>query len=101
MPKRIVHGVERATPIAIQVDDVSIEAYPGETVAAALIAAGRSVLGVNWDQRARGPVCNIGVCYECLVETRPGADVGEFRLRRACMTTATDGMVVRTVRPRT
>jgi D-hydroxyproline dehydrogenase subunit gamma len=100
MPKRIMHGVERATPISILVDDVPIEAYPGETVAAALIAAGRLALGFNWDQRARGPVCNMGVCYECVVETRPGSDVGEFRLQRACMTPVRDGMVVRTTRHR-
>jgi sarcosine oxidase subunit alpha len=95
-----MHGVGRATPISILVDDVSIEAYPGETVAAALIAAGRLALGFNWDRRARGPVCNMGVCYECVVETRPGSDVGEFRLRRACMTPVSDGMVVRTTRHR-
>lgn len=98
MPKRIMHGVERATSISILVDDVSIEAYPGETVAAALIVAGRLTLGFNWHRRPRGPVCNMGVCYECVVETRPGADVGEFRLQRACMTPVRNGMVVRTTR---
>ncbi len=98
MAKRITQGVERASPIAIVVDDVSIEAYPGETVAATLMAAGRLTLGFNWDQRARGPVCNMGVCYECVIETRAGTDEGEFRLQRACMTPVKDGMVVRTTR---
>ena len=40
---RIRKGVERGQPFFIEVDGEKIKAYQGETVAAALMAAGRRV----------------------------------------------------------
>ncbi len=99
MAKRVTQGVERGPPITIVVDGVPLEAYPGETLAAALMAAGRLTLGFNWNHRARGAVCNMGVCFECLVETlRSDAEGADYELQRACMTRVEEGMAIRTTR---
>ncbi|WP_324786908.1 (2Fe-2S)-binding protein [Streptomyces sp. H51] len=63
----------------------------GQTVAAALVAAGR----VAWRttrvrQRPRGVFCGIGVCFDCLV-TIDGAGG-----QRACLVLARAGMTVTT-----
>ncbi|MEU5093580.1 (2Fe-2S)-binding protein [Streptomyces sp. NPDC020996] len=63
----------------------------GQTVAAALVAAGR----VAWRttrvrRRPRGVFCGIGVCFDCLV-TIDGAGG-----QRACLVLARAGMTVTT-----
>jgi D-hydroxyproline dehydrogenase subunit gamma len=37
---RLEHGVRRPAAVAIEVDGVRVDAYPGESVATALLAAG-------------------------------------------------------------
>jgi sarcosine oxidase subunit alpha len=39
--RRVGEGVARGAPFVLTVDGEAIEAYPGETVATALLAAGR------------------------------------------------------------
>lgn len=67
----------------------SIQAWPGETVAGALIANGDFDLRSAEDTSSRGVLCSIGVCWECrcIIDGQPN--------RRACMTEAKPGMVVR------
>lgn len=88
--QRLWRGVGRPDPVIVHVDGKPIEAYPGESVAAALLAAGVAVFRVTSQGAPRGPFCNMGVCFDCLVEVdgRPGV--------RACMTTVRAGMRVRT-----
>ena len=79
-------GVERGPRVTFTFDDVGIEAYAGETVAAALTAAGH--LRIRRSTRLgapRGIYCNMGICYECLV-------VFGGRAVRGCMLQVTDGM---------
>jgi predicted molibdopterin-dependent oxidoreductase YjgC len=76
--------------ITISVDGASVSAQAGQTIAAALMAAGwkswrRSLYG-----HPRGVFCGIGVCYDCLVTVDGTSNV------RACLTRVTDGMVVET-----
>ena len=62
---------------------------PGQTVAAALIAAGiRSWRTTRHNAAARGLFCGIGACFDCLVTVngQPG--------ERACLRLARDGDVV-------
>ncbi|MEW1864666.1 (2Fe-2S)-binding protein [Streptomyces sp. NPDC088194] len=65
----------------------SVPAEPGQSVAAALVAAGildwRTTRGAG---RPRGLFCGIGVCFDCLI-TIDGA-----RAERACLIPAADGM---------
>jgi len=77
--------------VNVAVDGITISARPGQTVAAALIAAGRT----SWretrrDGRPRGLFCGIGVCFDCLVVVNGVPDV------RACQRLLADGDDVRT-----
>ena len=63
-------------------------AIEGETVAAALTAAGVTALRRTRNGEPRGVFCGMGVCHECLVT------VDGRRAQRACMTKVRDGMVV-------
>lgn len=66
-----------------------LEALPGESVAAALIANGHYNLRIAEDGSDRGVLCGIGVCWECrcVVDGRPNS--------RACMVEVKQGMSVR------
>lgn len=68
-----------------------VEAAPGETIAVALLAAGhRSLRSTNRRDEPRGIFCNMGVCFDCLVEVDGQPNV------RACQTEVRAGMQVRT-----
>lgn len=87
MSKRITMGVTRPAPVTIFVNRVAVEAYEGESVLTALLAA--DVLTMSRDSfgRLRTPFCNMGVCFDCMVE------VEETPSRvRACLTPVRAGM---------
>ena len=58
---RIEHGVTRPPAVAIEVDGVRVHAYPGESLATALLAAGGRAFRRTRSGAPRGPVCNKGV----------------------------------------
>ena len=67
-----------------------VQAAPGDSVAAALLAAGYgSTRTAPVSGRPRGPFCMMGVCFECLLE------IDGVPNRPGCMVTAEDGMTVR------
>jgi predicted molibdopterin-dependent oxidoreductase YjgC len=82
---------EAAPTLAIRVDGREVPARAGESVAAALLAAG---LARFRDAPAggapRGPYCMMGTCFDCLV-TIDGAGS-----RQACLETVREGMAVET-----
>jgi hypothetical protein len=68
-------------------DGRDISFVPGQTVGAALTAAGvRSWRTTRVEGRPRGLFCGIGVCFDCLVvaDGRPN--------QRACLLLAQDGL---------
>lgn len=83
-------GLERGPEVTITVDGRPATAYLGESVAAALMAAGdppgdlstRTTPGGE----PRGLFCGMGVCFDCLVivDGVPGT--------RACVTWVREGM---------
>jgi sarcosine oxidase subunit alpha len=89
--KRITAGVARPAAVSIFVNGRAVEAYEGESVLTALIAAG--VLAMSRDSfgRLRTPFCNMGVCFDCLVEVT--GDTGPSRVR-ACLTPVRAGLRV-------
>jgi sarcosine oxidase subunit alpha len=101
MTFRAESGVSRGAPMTLSVDGRDIVAYEGETVAAAMLAAG--VLGFRRDSRGgwRAPYCNMGVCHECLVRVRDPADPEGCTAgwTRACMAPVRPGLVVQTGDP--
>ena len=74
----------------ILVDGVAVPAEEGMTVAAALWNAGRFALRKSVLGEPRGPLCAMGICFECRV-TIEDADH-----RRACVETCRPGLKVRT-----
>src|SRR5262250_2274635 len=73
-------AVIEAERIAIDFEGESVEGRRGETLGAALAAAGIRYLRSTQSGQPRGIFCGMGVCQECLVEIdgRPN--------QRACMT---------------
>ncbi|MBW4051041.1 MAG: (2Fe-2S)-binding protein [Proteobacteria bacterium] len=101
---RVTSGTFRPDQVSFTFDGVAIEAYPAETVAAALIA--NDVRGFRRDRsgRLRGPYCNMGTCFECVVEVRAPARASgvpfcdphvPWRTVRACLLRVEAGLEVR------
>jgi len=80
--------------VTIWVDGAAVVAYPGETVATAILASGRRAFRVTARRgELRGPFCNMGACFECLITVDGATDV------RACMTLVRAGMRILTEVP--
>lgn len=83
----------RAEPkqrVSITIDGAPVTVAAGDSVAAALLAAGdgdyrRSAVGGG----ARAPFCLIGNCFDCLVE------IDGVPNRQGCLVTVAEGMAVR------
>jgi len=88
MFRRLPDTVARRA-IAVTIDGAPASGFEGDTVAAALLAAGASdfrttpVIGSR-----RGPFCMMGVCFDCLV-TIDGAPN-----QQGCMIALRDGMKI-------
>ena len=77
--------------VRLTIDGREVRARAGDTVAAALIAAGlRQSRTTPVSGAPRGPYCMMGVCFECLV-TVDG--VGN---RQGCLVPVVEGMSVGT-----
>jgi predicted molibdopterin-dependent oxidoreductase YjgC len=84
-----------ATMLDVTVDGKAAKARAGDTVAAALLAAGVEANRVSDVSGApRAPYCMMGVCFECLV-TVDG--VGN---RQGCLVPVRAGMRIETQRAR-
>lgn len=82
--RRIQTGVERGKTFEIEVNGEKILAYEGETIAAALLAAGKRVFRKTAKHKdPRGAYCGMGICFDCMmiVNGRPNT--------RTCQTLAT------------
>ncbi|MFO0996991.1 MAG: (2Fe-2S)-binding protein [Alphaproteobacteria bacterium] len=90
---RMEDGLDRGEPFHFTCDGEPVLAYPGESIAAALFAAGRRKLRTTARLAApRGLYCGMGVCWECIMVVDGAPAV------RACMTAAAPGMRVETQR---
>ncbi len=74
--------------ISLQFDGKRIEALEGETIAAALSAAGITAFRHTSDGAPRGVFCGMGACFDCVVTV--DGRIG----RRACLEKVADGMQV-------
>jgi predicted molibdopterin-dependent oxidoreductase YjgC len=85
------HTEARRPALTVLIDGVATEAREGDSVAAAMLAAGRLIARKTpVSGAARAPYCLMGVCFECLV-TVDG--VGN---RQGCMVLVRDGMRIET-----
>lgn len=76
--------------VAIVFDGRAVQAREGDSVAAAILAAGIAVTRRTPVSGApRGPYCMMGVCFDCLVE------IDGMPNCQACMVEVREGMRVR------
>lgn len=81
-------------PLRLTFDGRPITARPGQSVAAALLAAGiRAWRTTRRRGRPRGLFCGIGVCHDCLLTVDGQPD------QRACLLPARDGMTLASTAP--
>ena len=81
----------RNAQINFTFDGAALSAYEGETIAAALHAAGFRTLGHSHNEkRPRGLYCAIGNCSSCMMMVNGEANV------KACVELVREGMVVKT-----
>lgn len=92
MSKRITQGVARPAPVNIHVNGKAVEAYEGESVLTALIAADVLLMSRDSFGRARTPFCNMGVCFDCMIDVEDATGVAS-RVR-ACLTPVRAGLRV-------
>ncbi len=84
-------GHRQRPDVVISVDGVRTVAKEGDTVAAALLAAGLlATRRTPVSGAPRGPYCMMGVCFECLVTID---DAGN---RQACLIPVREGMRIST-----
>jgi predicted molibdopterin-dependent oxidoreductase YjgC len=82
-----------ATRVTLSVDGQPVVAHAGDSVAAALLAAGIvACRSTPVNNVPRAPYCMMGVCFDCLVE------IDGQGSRQACMVPVHDGMRVETQR---
>jgi sarcosine oxidase subunit alpha len=76
--------------VTILVNGVSVTMPAGSMVAPAVLKTGTSVFRRSATGEARGPLCGMGICFECRVTID-----GEQHCR-SCQTVCKNGMDVRT-----
>lgn len=77
--------------VALRVDGARVEARIGDTVAAAMMAAGVTAFRASpVGGGARAPYCMMGVCFECLVT------IDGVPSRQSCLVAVHDGMEIAT-----
>ena len=76
--------------VTLAVNGVRIEMPAESTVSAAILKAGISVFRISVTGEPRGPLCGMGICFECRVtiDGQPHC--------RSCQTVCRNGMDVRT-----
>jgi glycine/D-amino acid oxidase-like deaminating enzyme len=87
---RLTHSTIRPVgrPVTIHFDGRPIAALEGETIAAALSAAGIVAFRRTASGAPRGLYCGMGACFDCVVAV--DGRIGQ----RACMTKVADGIMV-------
>ena len=74
--------------IRFSFDGLQMSAYPGDTIASALYAAGKRSWRQSRPGDERGLLCGMGICFDCVLSVDGVSNV------RACQTIVRDGMVV-------
>ncbi len=87
-----MHRIERddLATVMIEFEGKPVEARKGDSVAAALLAAGHRIFrSTPISGAARGPFCLMGTCFECLVE------IDGIGNQQACMIEVREGIRIK------
>jgi sarcosine oxidase subunit alpha len=76
--------------VGILVDGHRVDVPEGVPLAVALLGLGLSSVRVSVDGEPRGPICGMGVCFECRVT------VGGHAHQRSCLIPCSAGLIVET-----
>ena len=76
--------------VTIAIDGRAVRVPLGISVAAAMLDAGVIAFRQSVNGSDRGPLCGMGVCYECRVT------IDDVAHRRACLVMVSDGLRVST-----
>ena len=76
--------------LRLHIDGKDVQVPRGSTVAAAILTSGTSAFRRSVSGEARGPVCGMGICFECRVTINGVAHC------RSCQVVCEDAMDVRT-----
>lgn len=79
-----------AERLPVRIDGKAYSVLPGTTVAAAILNAGSFGFRTSVTNESRGPVCGMGICYECR------ATIDGVSHQRSCMVLCQPGMVIET-----
>lgn len=87
---KLHHRASSSPAFEFTLDERTVSAFPGQTVAAALLVAGDPVTRTTARRdEPRGYYCGMGVCWDCAVWVEGRGTV------RACRTEVEPGMRVR------
>jgi sarcosine oxidase subunit alpha len=82
---------DKGATLTVTVDGKEIHARIGDTVAAAMLAAGIGPFRTTpVSGAARAPYCMMGVCFDCLVT------IDSVGSRQACLVPVREGMAIET-----
>jgi D-hydroxyproline dehydrogenase subunit gamma len=73
---------------SLRINGMPIRVEQGTTVAAAILVAGQSAFRTSVTGQPRGPLCGMGICFECRVTINGVAHA------RSCQIVCEDGMTV-------
>ena len=76
--------------VTVVVNGVVVMMPPGSMVSAAILKRGITTFRRSVTGEARGPLCGMGICFECRVT------IDNEQHCRSCQTVCRDGMDVRT-----
>ena len=76
--------------VRIKINGVEVTMPAGSMVAAAVLKSGVGTFRRSVTGEARGPLCGMGICFECRLTVNGVAHV------RSCQTVCENGMDVRT-----
>ncbi len=76
--------------IQVSINGQTVRVRPGSPVAVAVVLAGQTDYRHSVQGQARGPLCGMGICYECRVT------INGQPHRLSCQTPCEEGMQVMT-----
>jgi len=83
------HTAQIDSTVTLEFEGQKISASRNDTVSAALLSSGVGYTRTTEKGEKRAPYCQMGICFECLVEIDGQAN------QQACLTPVRDGMKIK------